>query len=115
MKYAVIKSGGRQYRVSEGDVVEVDRLNVKQDQGFSFDDVLLYVSENTFKLGKPKVLGAVVKGKVLGEKRGEKIRVSKFKAKARYSRVLGHRSYLTSVKIEKILVNSEEREASKRR
>lgn len=101
MKYAVIRTGGKQYRVSEGDVVDVERL--PQTEGnVSFSDVLLVSDGNTVTVGKPLVDGMSVNGVIVDSVRGEKIRVAKFKAKVRYRRVTGHRQSLSRVKIETI-------------
>ncbi len=102
MDYAVIKIGGKQYRVSPGDIIEVDKLAVEKDSQVIFDQVLLLVSDKDVKIGTPTVSGAAVKALVLEQKKGKKIRVAKFKAKARYRRVMGFRSQLTKIKIEKI-------------
>lgn len=102
MKYAIVRSGGKQYKVSEGDLVLLERLPLKQDEGFSFPDVLLYVSDSEFLIGNPTLQGINVQGKIISHVRGEKIRVSKFKAKVRYRKTIGHRQELTNVKIEKI-------------
>lgn len=102
MKYAVILTGGKQHKVSEGDVLEVENLGIKKDQEVKFSEVLLVVSDSSFELGKPKVNSAQVVGKVLEEKKGKKIRVAKFKAKVRYRRAAGFRPLLTKIKIEKI-------------
>ena len=100
MKYAVIKTGGKQYKVSEGDIIEVDRLN-KEIGKISFDEVLLYVDDNAVRIGKPTLLDKV-EGMLLENTKGDKIRVSKFKSKVRYRRVSGFRASLTKVQIEKI-------------
>lgn len=102
MNYAVVKISGKQYRVKAGDVIEVDRLSVEKDGFLDLDDVLLLVSDGEVKIGTPTIPNAKVKAKVLEHKKGEKIRVAKFKAKVRYRRVMGFRSLLTSIKIEKI-------------
>lgn len=102
MKYAVIKTGGKQYRVSEGDIIEIDRLAAELDHQVEFDKILLFVADDTVKIGKPNLTDVSVKGKVLEQIKGKKIRVAKFKAKARYRRVTGFRSQLTSVKIDKV-------------
>lgn len=100
MKYAVVKSGGKQYRVSEGDLIELDSL--KQEPGkISFDQVLLYVDENGVKIGKPNV-SVKVDGTLVENKKGDKLRVSKFKSKVRYRKTIGFRSHLSVVKIDKI-------------
>lgn len=101
MKYAVIKTGGKQYRVSEGDIIEVDKLEVKEDQ-VVFDNVLLLVTDDSVRIGKPFIQDAKVKAKLLEQKKGEKIRVAKFKSKVRYRRVAGFRAMLSKVQIEKI-------------
>ena len=102
MKYAVIQSGGKQYRVSEGDVIEVDRLSLVKNGEVDFTNVLLLHASDQVKIGTPRVKNVHVIGKVLGQIKGEKIRVSKFKAKARYRRTTGFRASLTRVQIVKI-------------
>jgi large subunit ribosomal protein L21 len=101
MKYAIIKTGGKQYKVTEGDIIEIDKLPEKAGK-VVFDQVLLLVIDNGVKIGKPTVTGEKVEGKVLGSFKGTKIRVSKFKSKVRYRRVTGFRASLTKVQIEKI-------------
>lgn len=102
MKYAVVTAGGRQFRVSEGDVVTLDRLSVKPDDSYTFAQVLLVVDGDTRHVGSPIVDGIQVSAKVLEHTKGEKIRVGKFKAKAKYRRVTGFRASLTKVQIESI-------------
>ena len=102
MEYVVIKTGGKQYRVSEGDVIEVARLTQEKDKEFVFEDVLLWVSGEAVKIGKPKLSDVIVKAKVVDHTKGEKIRVSKFKSKVRYRKTIGFRASLSKIKIEKI-------------
>lgn len=102
MNYAVIKTGGKQYKVKEGDTLEVDKLPIEKDGVVDFDQVLLLVDGNEVKIGNPVVPNVRVKAKVLEQKKGQKVRVAKFKAKSRYRRVMGFRSLLTKIKIEKI-------------
>jgi large subunit ribosomal protein L21 len=102
MKYAVIKTGGKQYKVSEGDILEVDRLLADKDNKVIFGEVLLKVTDSGVKIGSPFVKGASVEGKLIEQKRGDKVRVSKFKAKVRFRRVTGFRASLSKVSIEKI-------------
>jgi len=104
MEYVVLRWGGKQYKVSKDNIVEVERLNVKPGEIFSFDDILLHVIDGVSKLGKPKVNGVTVKATVLEHIKGKKLRISKFKAKSKYRRVTGHRQYLTKVKINGITV-----------
>ena len=101
MKYAVIKTGGKQYKVSEGDVIEVDKLDVKEGP-LTFDNVLLLVNEGNVEVGKPYIESAKVSAKLLEQKKGDKVRVAKFKSKVRYRRVTGFRALLSKVQIEKI-------------
>lgn len=105
MDYAIIKTGGKQYRVSKDDVIEVEKLNFKPGESFTIQDVLLYVKDNNLKIGKPKLTDVGVKATVLEQVRGEKLRVSKFKAKSKYRRVTGHRQYLTKIKILDLLTS----------
>ena len=105
MEYAVIKTGGKQYKVSKDSIIEVERLDVNVGENLSFEDILLHVADGTSKIGKPKVLGVSVKATVLEHLKGEKLRISKFKAKSKYRRVTGHRQYLTKVKILDILTS----------
>lgn len=102
MNYAVIRSGGKQYKVSDGDVLELDKLNLEENKTIVFDDVLLLVAEGKTTIGKPNVTGARVEAKLIEQKKGDKIRVSKFKAKSRYRKTIGFRPQLTVVQIEKI-------------
>jgi len=101
MKYAIIKTGGKQYKVSEGDVIEVDRLPEVTGK-ISFDQVLLLVTDNGVIVGKPTISGEKVEATVLGILKGTKIRVAKFKSKVRYRRVTGFRASLTKVQIDRI-------------
>lgn len=102
MEYAVIKTGGKQYRVSSGDVLEIDKLPQDTDSDITFDDVLLLVSDSSVKIGKPMLPSVKVKAKLLEQKKGKKIDVYKFKAKARYRRKIGFRALLSKIVIEKI-------------
>ncbi|HVF69019.1 MAG TPA: 50S ribosomal protein L21 [Xanthomonadales bacterium] len=113
MKYAVLQTGGKQYKVSEGSIIEVDKLQAELDANVNFEKVLLLADEGAFQLGQPHVDGAIVTAKVLEQKKGKKIRVAKFKAKARYRKVTGHRQMLTRLKIEEILVGSKKEAKTK--
>lgn len=99
MKYAVVRTGGKQYKVCEGDTLLVERLTGKEKEEVLLNDVLLYVSEGVVKVGNPNVKDIAVTAHIIGHNKGEKIRVAKFKAKARYRRVRGHRQLLTKIKI----------------
>jgi large subunit ribosomal protein L21 len=101
MKYAVIKTGGKQYRVSEGDVIEIDRL-ASDSKKVLFDQVLLLVNDDAVKIGKPFVTGEKVEASLIENIKGEKIRVSKYKSKVRYRRTTGFRAFLSKVQIDKV-------------
>ena len=101
MKYAVIGTGGKQYLVSEGDIVDIDKIGLKENEKVTFENVLLLVNEEKIEIGKPS-LSVKITGKVIKEFKGDKIRVSKFKAKSRHRRTIGFRASLTKVQIEKI-------------
>jgi large subunit ribosomal protein L21 len=97
MKYAVIRLQGHQYKVSEGDLIKVDKLD-----GEPQPEVMLLVSNGKVEVGNPLVKNVKVALSVLGETRGEKIDVVKYKAKARYRKHIGFRSELTSLRVDKI-------------
>jgi len=101
MQYAVIKSGGKQYRVSPGTVIEVDRIDQKEG-AIEFNEVLLSVNDDDVQIGTPLLSGVSVSGKIIEHFKDEKVRVARFKAKSRYRQVYGHRSHLTKVQIDKI-------------
>lgn len=114
MQYAVVQSGGKQYKVSVGDIIEVDKLQVVKDGQVEFDQTLLFVSDGKVKIGKPVVSGVKVIAKSLGNIRGEKLRVSKYKAKVRHRRTIGFRADYTKVKIEEITEKKTARKTSKK-
>jgi len=99
MKYAVVKIGGTQYKVSEQETLKVDRLPQGEGNEVEFPEVLLFVNEQEVKLGQPYISAMGVKALIEKHIKGEKIRVAKFKAKSRYRRVRGFRSLLTKIKI----------------
>ncbi len=102
MKYAVVQTGGKQYKVEENQFLEVERLDSKVGSSFDFEKVLLFVENDEVKIGTPYLSGVVVSAKVVEEKRGEKIRVARFKAKARVRTIKGHRQSLTKLQVTKI-------------
>ena len=99
--YAIIATGGKQYRVSEGDVIYIEKIDAQVDSTVSFD-VLLMGNDGDVKIGTPVVEGVKVEGKVVGQIRGEKIVVYKYKSKKNYRRKQGHRHPYTKVEITKI-------------
>ena len=100
--YAIIKTGGKQYRVQEGDKIFVEKLTNDVDSEVVFDQVLAVVNDGDVKVGSPVVEGAKVTGKVLEQGKEKKILVFKYKAKSDYRRRQCHRQPFTKVVIEKI-------------
>ena len=100
--YAIIETGGKQYRVTEGDVVTVEKLTAKAGETVEFDRVLTVVKDGDVVIGRPLVDGAKVVAKVVDHGKGKKILVFKYKAKSNYRRRQGHRQPFTKVIIEKI-------------
>lgn len=101
-KYAIVKIGGTQYKVAEGDEIEVDKIEGEKGKAVSFNEVL-FLADEEIKIGEPLVKGAQIKAKIIKQFKGDKIRVATYKAKSRYRRVKGFRPLLTKIKIEKIV------------
>ena len=99
--YAVIKTGGKQYRVAKGDKIFVEKLEGNVGDAVSFDQVL-FVGGESMKLGKPTVAGAKVDAKILEHGRGEKVIIFKFRRRKNYRRKNGHRQPFTALKITSI-------------
>ena len=100
--YAVIKTGGKQYSVSEGDILNVEKLAGEVGESIVFDTVLTVVNDGEVMIGKPVVEGAKVTAKVLAQGKEKKVLVFKYKAKSNYRRRQGHRQPFTKVRIESI-------------
>lgn len=100
--YAIIKTGGKQYRVAEGDSVIIEKLTAEEGSEVTFDEVVTVVKDDEVLIGKPLVAGAKVTAKVDSHGKGKKIRIFKYKAKSNYRRRQGHRQPYTKVLIEKI-------------
>ena len=99
--YAIIATGGKQYKVSEGDIITIEKLGVEAGEKVTFDQVLV-VGGDDLKVGDPTVNGASVEASVVKEGRGKKVIVYKYKRKTGYHKKNGHRQACTQVKIEKI-------------
>ena len=99
MKHAVIETGGKQYRVAEGDIIYVEKLDAADGEDVTFDKVLAVVDEAESRFGAPTLEGASVSGTVVKNGRGRKIRVYKMKPKKNYRRTQGHRQPYTKVQI----------------
>ncbi len=100
--YAVIKTGGKQYRVAVGQTLKIESLPVEQGQSVDFTEVLLVANGEAITVGQPLVDGAVVKASVVEHGRGEKIRIVKFRRRKHSRKSMGHRQNYTAVKIESI-------------
>lgn len=104
--YAIIKSGGKQYRVNEGATIEVERVEGDVGQEVEFPDVLFLGGDSEVQMGAPLVEGARVVGTIVAQKRGKKVLVFKFKKTKMYRKLQGHRQNLSDIKISKIESNS---------
>lgn len=100
--YAVLETGGKQYRVSAGDTLEIERLAVEAGQPVTFDRVLLVNADGNLSVGSPTVASASVLADVVAHKRGDKVIAFKMKRRKGYHRTVGHRQELTVVKIKEI-------------
>ncbi len=101
--FAIIETGGKQYRVEEGQVIEVEKIEANEGDTVEITDVLMVGLDGEIKVGQPRVEGARVEARVLSHKRADKIVVFKKKAKTGYKKKTGHRQHLTVLKIEKIV------------
>ena len=101
--YAVIKSGGRQYKVKEGDVVRVEKIAARKGDTVDIDEVLLLADGDAVTIGTPKVAGAKVSAEVQSHGRGPKIRIIKFKRRKQSRKQMGHRQAYTELAITRIL------------
>lgn len=100
--YAVLETGGKQYRVSAGDTLEIERLAIEAGQPVTFDRVLLVNADGKLSVGSPTVASATVLADVVAHKRGDKVIAFKMKRRKGYHRTVGHRQELTVVKITEI-------------
>ena len=100
--YAIIETGGKQYKVNEGDIIYVEKLNVNEGDTVNFDSVKAISMGEDFKVGAPTVEGASVTAKVLANGKGKKIYVMKYKSKKNEKKKIGHRQPYTKVQIVKI-------------
>lgn len=100
--FAVIETGGKQYKVAPGEKVKVEKLDAKEGDSFKFDKVLLAADGDKVEIGTPNVKGAVVEAKVLKQGRADKVIVFKYHSKTRYRKRKGHRQMFTELEIVKI-------------
>jgi large subunit ribosomal protein L21 len=106
MAYAIIKTGGRQFRVAEGDMIDVDLLDVDPGKTATFGDVLMFADGKDVTQGNPLISGAKVTAEVLEQCKGKKVVAFKYKRRKGYHRTVGHRRKLTRVKIKSINVGA---------
>jgi large subunit ribosomal protein L21 len=97
--YAIIASGGKQYKVSEGETLKIEKLDNESDETIEFDKILMLKNDETVKIGTPYVEGAKVLGEIVEHGRGDKVRIVKFRRRKHYLKQAGHRQDFTAVKI----------------
>jgi len=102
MSYAIVVTGGKQYKVSEGDVLYIEKLEAAEGDSVTLEEVLLVNKDGSTVVGSPVVAGATVSAKILKHGKAKKIIVFKYKSKKNYRRKQGHRQPYTQVQIEKI-------------
>ena len=103
MSYAIIETGGKQYKIAEGDVLSVEKIkDTKQGDTVTFDKILLIDDGKTTKIGTPYIDGAKIEAELVEEGRGKKLHIVKFKSKSRYKRRLGHRQPYSKVSVKNI-------------
>jgi len=100
--FAVIRTGGKQYLVSPGDKIKIEKLDKEEDKEINFTDVLLLEKNSKLEIGDPNVKGAKVVAKILKQDKAKKIIILKYKPKTRYKKKTGHRQPFTQVEILKI-------------
>ncbi len=100
--YAILQTGGKQYKVQEGDILFIEKLNAENDSQVTFDSILAVSDDNGLKIGEPTVAGATVVAKVIKSGKEKKIKIFKYKSKKGYRRRQGHRQPYTKIQIETI-------------
>jgi len=113
MAYAIIKTGGRQFRVAEGDTIDVDLLDVDPGKTTTFADVLMFADGDNVTHGNPLISGAKVMAEVLEQRKDKKVIAFKYKRRKGYHRTVGHRRKLTRVRIKSINVGAKKTAANK--
>jgi large subunit ribosomal protein L21 len=113
MAYVIIRTGGRQFRVAEGDTIDVDLLDVKVGKTASFGDVLMFADGKNVTQGNPVIAGAKVTAEVLEQRKDKKVTAFKYRRRKGYHRTVGHRRKLTRVKIKSIDLGAKKPAAKK--
>jgi large subunit ribosomal protein L21 len=106
MKYAIVESGGKQYKAVEGGLIEVDRLNLEAGKKVTLEDVLLISDDGAITVGTPIIAGAKVTATVVDEFKGPKVLIYKYHPRKRYRLKKGHRQWYTRLQVEKIAVKA---------
>mgnify|MGYP001569359352 CR=1 FL=1 len=99
---AIFETGGKQYIVSKGDKIQIEKLAGEKGETLTFDKVLFTSDNKSYELGKPFIKTATVEGKILKQARAKKIHILKYKAKSKYRKKQGHRQNYTEVEITKV-------------
>ena len=107
MEYAIIETGGKQYTVHPGEILQVEKLSSTPEEVLELDRVLLIAKDGNVKVGRPLIQGAKVKVEVIANGKAPKVTVLKYKPKVRYMRKIGHRQQYTQLKITEILDGEE--------
>ncbi|WWP02222.1 MAG: 50S ribosomal protein L21 [Candidatus Dasytiphilus stammeri] len=97
--YAIFKSGGKQYKVINGQLLIIERLKQNIGQIVEFNQVLMIVNQNQINIGAPLVTGGIIKAEVIDHNKGKKIKIIKFRRRKHYRKQQGHRQFFTTVKI----------------
>ncbi|WP_281646598.1 50S ribosomal protein L21 [Parendozoicomonas sp. Alg238-R29] len=97
--YAVIKTGGKQYRVAEGETLKVEKLDIATGEAIELDQVLLVANGEDVKIGAPVVEGAKVNAEIVAHGRGKKVTIVKFRRRKHHRKQMGHRQWFTEIKI----------------
>ena len=100
--YAVIKTGGKQYKVSEGDPLKIEKIGAEKGSVVTFSEVLMVARDGDVRIGRPFVEGAMVRGEIMDEVKGPKITIFKMKRRKGFRKKTGHRQSLTHLKIKEI-------------
>ncbi|MFI0473674.1 MULTISPECIES: 50S ribosomal protein L21 [unclassified Halomonas] len=102
--YAIIKSGGKQYRVQEGQTLKLEKIEVATGESIDFEEVLMVADGDDFNIGAPMISGAKVSAEIVSHGRGEKVNIIKFRRRKHSMKRQGHRQWFTEVKITGISV-----------
>jgi len=105
--YAIVETGGKQYRVSPGEIIRIGKVSGERGDTCCFDKVLAISADGSFKIGNPYIDGARVKGTIVRQGKARKILVFKYRAKTNYRRRYGHRQHFTEIRVNSIEENAE--------